>query len=133
MRARRMMGMMGALLMAAVVWGCQSFNSTVFYAEKTAVDTATGATHTFNQYYAQATNGASVDQVAKLNAERDALYAADIQLARSAQLVEGLRQSYAANSSSTNAAALQVGLAVLSDQTSNIVAFIKASTAATGK
>ena len=108
-------------LAAGMLSGCASFNANVFNTENIIADAATQATHTFNVYYQAATNGASPDAVAKLDAARDTIYARDQELAKSLGVVEGLRLAYVANSADTNKTVLQIALETAINQSSNIV------------
>ena len=108
-----------------LAFGCASFNANTYNAENLAADTARASTHAFNQYYQTATNGASPEQLAKLNGYRDQVYAADQQLSKTLATVEGLRLAYVENSADTNKTAVQIGIASLSEQSGNIVALVK--------
>lgn len=108
-----------------IVAGCVSFNAGTFNTEKLAVDTATAATHQFNQYYQSATNGASEADLAKLNSARDRLYAADRDLAKSLAVLDAARLEYVANAADTNKTAVTVAMETVSGQSSNIVSLVK--------
>ena len=113
----------GLCLLAVV--GCASFSATTFNTEKLAVDTATTATHQFNQYYQSSTNGATEAQLVRLNNWRDQLYAADKDLGKSLSTLEAARLDYAANSADTNKTAVLVAIQTVSDESSNIVSLVK--------
>lgn len=114
-----------AALAAAVIVGCASTSATVFNTSKALADAAKGATHAFNVYYHQTTNGASADAIQKLDSQRAALYDADHKLSASLNIVENLREAYGTNSTPDNLAALNIGMSAASDQSSNIVALVK--------
>lgn len=111
---------------AALLAGCASLNSNTFNAETLAADSATTATHEFNQYYQSATNGASTNDLAKLNGYRDTLYTADRDLSKALTVLDKARLDYVANSADTNKTAMVAALQTVSDQSSNIVSLVKA-------
>lgn len=106
-------------------YGCASTSATVFNTTKTIADGARGATHAFNVYYHQATNGATSDAVQKLEAQRTALYDADRKLSASLNIVENLREAYDTNAAPDNLTALNIALQAATDQSSNIVALVQ--------
>jgi hypothetical protein len=109
------------LVSALLTAGCASFNTTAFRLEKTTADGGAAAVHSFNSYYQAATNGMPEDELAKLNAQRTAVYLASRRLGASLSAVESLRADYERNLTSTNRSALQIGLTVASDNLSNLV------------
>jgi hypothetical protein len=126
-------GILSLLTVATLAAGCASFNATTFNTEKLAVDSATTATHEFNQYYQTATNGATDAQVAKLNSFRDQIYAADKDLSKALFALDAARIDYAANAADTNKTAVMAAVQTVSDQSGSIVALIKEFTASQPK
>lgn len=114
------------LLLIAFLPGCTSLNSAAFNSENTLADLATGAGHSFNVWYNQQTNHATATELDTLNGQRAEVYAGIENVGRSLAIAEALRQAYATNSASTNAAALTVGLEVLGDQATNVVQLVRA-------
>lgn len=113
---------------AVLIAGCASFNATTYNTEKLAVDTATTATHQFNQYYQTATNGATDAEVAKLNSFRDQVYTADKDMSKALTVLDAARLDYAANAADTNKTAVMIAIQAVSDQSGNIVALVKTFT-----
>ena len=119
-----------ALLLAAMMagaastTGCATPDASVFTTEQLTADTAAAATSTFNLYYQSATNTADTATLAKLDSARAEIYNADRSLAAALTVVEGLRLTYAANSATTNQAALNTALLAVQSQSSNIVALV---------
>lgn len=108
-----------------ILAGCASFNADTYNAEELAVDTATTATHQFNQYYQSTTNGASAADLTKLNTARDQIYSADKDLGKSLAVLDSARLDYVANSADTNKTAVVAALETVSDQSSNVVSLVK--------
>lgn len=106
--------------------GCAivSINSSVFNSEQLAADTITSATHAFNAYYTEQTNGAAASKIDQLNATRATFYGYVEEAGKGLAVVENLRENYAANSSSTNQDSLLLALSGLQMQTSNVTSFV---------
>lgn len=116
-----------ALLLVGIIVGCStSFNSGVFNSEQIAADSAIGATHTFNLYYAAQTN-----PPASLVSAKQSIDEADENLSKSLAIVESLRQAYATNSAATNSAAISVALQAVQLQATNIVSLVQSIITAT--
>ena len=123
-------GLLLATALLLIVAGCASFNATVFNAEKTAADTATAATHSFNLYYKTVGPTLDTNALAHLNSTRDAIYAADRKLSASLTVLDAARANYALNSAATNQTQVQLLLAAVGSQSTNLVALIRAFLAA---
>ena len=113
-----------ASLLIAV--GCGSFNATIFRSEKTAVDLAYGATHSFNQYYSNAVAqpNLSSSEREKLDQTKDQLYDADIKLSATLQTLDAARAAYALNSADTNKSKVLLLLEAVGSQSTNIVTLV---------
>jgi hypothetical protein len=114
-----------SVLTIALLAGCASFNANTYNAEKLAVDTATTATHGFNQYYQSATNGASAADLAKLNSARDQIYTVDRDLSASLAVLDQARLQYVANAADTNKTAVLAAMQTVSQESSNLVSLVK--------
>lgn len=91
--------------------------------EKSASDTATAGTHTFNVYYAQqVAGGLTTNELASLNATRQQIYTVDTNLESGLLVVDSLRTNYVATgeTNASLAAALSAALATVQSQSSVI-------------
>ena len=102
-----------------------SFSATVFQSENLAADGATGATHAFNAYKAQALATAAPAEQFRILSFQTNLYAADLKLAATLAVTETLRAQVATNNTSTNQAAVLLALGALEDQSSNIISLVR--------
>ena len=113
-----------ALVISAVVIGCASLNRNTYNAENLSVDLVTAAGHGFNVYFHGATNGATPDKIASLEATRTQVYAAITDFHATVSVVDHLRLAYATNSAATNETALAAGITTLGQQSTNIINLI---------
>jgi hypothetical protein len=118
---------LAALLLAGVFAGCKisSFNASVFQSENIASDTAIGATHSFNAYYASQTNGASLQKLEHLDSQKSTLYSYDVHLGETLKVTDALRTNYVANLSVTNQTAVLSALAAVQSQSTNIFQLVQ--------
>lgn len=119
----------GVILFAIglAAFGCAtaSYNAQVFNTENLAADLAKNATSSFNAYYHATTNALNESELAKIEGQRQQLYAADREFASVLSTVDALRETYFVNAADTNKTALAALIITAQAQSSNIVALVR--------
>lgn len=114
-----------SLIMALLVAGCASFTTNLYNTENVIADSAKAGVSTYNAYYRNSTNGATSEQLDKLNEQRAAVWDASKKLGVSLKVLDDFRLAYSAKQNTTNQMNAATALQVVSSQSSNLLVLIK--------